>query len=104
MTKEWINPQKYRLQRRNIIRIARREVLSNCELLQDFVTVSTHLFGSHADDDLMKSLFSEVVQRVVNTMAHSFFQSQDMLERIAANKGVEAHASLRDWNCNNNTL
>lgn len=78
------------------MRVARQEVLSDRELLQDFITVTTYLVGSRAHETLVKSLFAEVVQRVINTMAHSFFQGQEMLERIAANKGVEAHASLRD--------
>ena len=29
-------------------------------------------------------------------MAHSFFQSQDMIRCVAANKGVQTHAPLRD--------
>ena len=76
------------------MRIARKEVLSDPELLQDFTTVTTYLVGSRAHETLVKFLYSEVVQRVVNTMANSFFQGQDMLKPIAANKGVEAHASL----------
>ena len=89
-SKTWIDPHKYRVQRRNVVQVAREQILRDDELLQDFVTVTIYLVGSGAQckDALLKSLYPEVVQRVVNTMAHSFFQGQDMLECIAANKGV----------------
>ena len=70
--KTWLNPTKYHMMKRKVIVTARRQVLSNTELCQDFTSACVHLVGS-ADESLMKTLFTEVVQRVVNTMAHSFF-------------------------------
>lgn len=42
------------------------------------------------------ALFKEIIGRVLNTMANSFFACQDTLERISENKCVDAQVSLRD--------
>ena len=46
--------------------------------------------------DTTKFMYRELVRRVIHTMANSFFQCQDVLNRIAENKGVDAQVTLRD--------
>jgi len=48
------------------------------------------------EETISRALYRDVVVRVINTMANSFFQSQDLLTRIAKNQGVDAQISLRD--------
>ena len=46
------------------------------------------------DTTIGRVLYNEVLVRVINTMANSFFRSQNLLNRIADNKGVDAQVSL----------
>ena len=48
------------------------------------------------DHDTAQALYKELVSRVIHTMANSFFQSQEVLSRIAESKGVDAQVTLRD--------
>ena len=48
------------------------------------------------DGGLATSLYREIVGRVINTMANSFFRCQDVLARVAENRGVDAQVALRD--------
>ena len=41
-------------------------------------------------------VYFDLVKWMINTMANSFLSSQDMLERISKNKGVDAQMTLRD--------
>lgn len=90
-----LNRKQFLLQGRKIVLTTRREVLSNNELLSEFRTLV--LFRCNdADTPTINGVYLDLVQRVVNTMANSFLSSQDMLERIANNKGVDAQMTLRD--------
>lgn len=51
---------------------------------------------SQVDDNHIRSLFKEIVTRVVNTMNISFFQCMVVLDRASSNKDVDAQMSLRD--------
>ena len=71
--------------------VAKRNVLNNKELQQTFLDhVGT------TDGGLATSLYREIVGRVINTMANSFFRCQDVLDRVAENRGVDAQVALRD--------
>lgn len=70
----------------------RREVLNNNDLLREFVSFC----ASAADVVTIKPVYVDLVQQVITTMANSFLQSQDMLERIVKNKGGDAQMTLRD--------
>lgn len=48
------------------------------------------------DSATVKTLFGEIVDRVVNITANSFLQSQQMLEWISLNKRVDAEVGLKD--------
>ena len=50
--------------------------------------------GQEVDTTIGRVLYNEVLVRVINTMANSFFRSQNLLNRIADNKGVDAQVSL----------
>lgn len=90
-----LNRKQFLLQGRKIVLTTRQEVLSNNELLSEFRTLV--LFRCNdADTATIKGVYLDLVRRVVNTMANSFLSSQDMLERIANNKGVDAQMTLRD--------
>ena len=43
----------------------------------------------------MYNVYRDLLTRVV-TMANQFLINQDMLERIASNKGIDAEMALRD--------
>ena len=77
------------------MRTTRHEVLSNQDLLGEFSTLASFRC-SEASTATIKGVYLDLVGRVVNTMANSFLSSQDMLERIATNKGVDAQMTLRD--------
>ena len=47
-------------------------------------------------EDNAHMLFKKLVGRVVNTMANSFLNCQDVLEQIRDNKVVDAQVALRD--------
>ena len=76
--------------------MAKQQVLKDDELIEEFKKMVTVLHKSRVEDKTSHRLFKDIVQRVVNTMANSFFASQDMLERIANKKGIDAQMSLRD--------
>ena len=76
--------------------ITKKEVLNNEDLLNSFQMFMRCHQSTHVDDKLTKILFREILTRVVNTMSNSFFQCMDMMERVSANKGVEAQMALRD--------
>ena len=43
-----------------------------------------------------KILYRELVSRVIHTMANSYFQCHEVLNRIVENKGVDAQVTLQD--------
>ena len=78
-----------------MVLFTKHEVVNNMELKRDFITfISSH--SSTADTTIITGVYLDLVKRVINTMANSFLNSQDMLERIANNKGVDAQMTLRD--------
>ena len=87
--------KQFLLQDRKVMLSTRHQVLNNKELLSDFSTLV--LFRSSATDAAtIRGVYFDLVKRVINTMANSFLSSQDMLERISKNKGVDAQMTLRD--------
>ena len=70
--------------------------MANDDLFDAFKMFVRYHQTSTVDDDSVRILFKEIVTRVVNMMSNSFFQCMDLLERVAANKGVDAQMSLRD--------
>ena len=55
-----------------------------------------YLHEEHGPEKCTYLLFKEILTRVANTMSNSFLHSQDVMQRIADNKGVDAQISLRD--------
>lgn len=93
--KTHLNRKQFLLQGRKVMLSTRHQVLNNKELLSDFSTLV--LFRSSATDAAtIRGVYFDLVKRVINTMANSFLSSQDMLERISKNKGVDAQMTLRD--------
>ena len=74
-------------------KVTKREVLENDGLLSAFTMFVRCHQTSTVDED---GFCSKIITRVVNTMSNSFFQCMDMMDRVATNKGVDAHMSLRD--------
>lgn len=74
----------------------KRHVLGNERLQQEFAVLCGYLRKDHVSKELASKLYQEIVSRVINTMANSFFQAQNTLELISKNKGVDAHVALRD--------
>lgn len=74
-----------------------REVVSNPELSAQFQAfVGLHQQQGSICESCCKLLFKEIVGRVVNVMSNSFMHSQDVIQRIAERKGVDAQLSLWD--------
>ena len=66
--------------------------------LQEFkLILGYHWRRGELPNDLVKVLYCEVVGHVINTMLNSFFHCQDILERIAQNKGVDAQVALQEY-------
>lgn len=84
---------QFLLQGRKIVLTTRHEVLQNDELLRQFIGYFCY---NTADATTIKGVYFNIVKRVINTMANSFLSSQDMLERVANNKGVDAQMTLPD--------
>lgn len=76
--------------------IAKRAALENDALLMQFQMFVRYLHKEDVPENICKIVFKEIITRVVNTMSNSFLHSQDILQRIADNKGVDAQMSLRD--------
>ena len=55
-----------------------------------------YLHEEHVQEKCTYLLFKEILTRVASTMSNSFLHSQDVMQRIADNKGVDAQISLRD--------
>ncbi len=94
--KTHLNSNNYSRQGRKIARVTKQAVLGNEELHQEFKMLLAYQMGGVVDNKLSLALYRELVSRVINTMLNSFFQTQDLLQRIADNKGVDAQISLRD--------
>ena len=78
-----------------MVLLTKHEVVNNMEFKSDFITfISSH--SSTADTTIITGVYLDLVKQMINTMANSFLNSQDMLERIANNKGVDAQMTLRD--------
>ena len=71
-------------------------MLSNAGLTQEFTQHSSLKTGQEVDTTVGRVLYQEMLVRVINTMANSFFQSQHLLNKIADNKGIDAQVFLRD--------
>lgn len=65
-------------------------------LEREFGAVAATRMERDVDSTTVHILFREIVDRVINTTANSFLKAQQMLERISANKGVDAEVALRD--------
>ena len=79
-----------------VLQITKKKVLNDPELLQQFTMFVSFLAQKRIDKETAEILYRELVGRVINTMANSFFQSQEVLSRILENKGVDAQVTLRD--------
>ncbi len=66
------------------------------DLVQKFRGLLDQYSNVSVSEDNARILFKEVLGRVLNTMANSFFTCQDVLERVRENKGVDAQVALRD--------
>ena len=66
------------------------------DLVQKFRGLLENYSKESVSEDNVRILFKELLVRVLNTMANSFFTCQDVLEQVRENKGVYAQASLRD--------
>lgn len=77
------------LQFRRVVLNTRHEVLNNKKYLCKFSTLVSFRY-SEAGTATIKGVYLDLVRRVINKMANSFLSSQDNLERIASNKGVDA--------------
>ena len=69
---------------------------ADADLQREFGGVVASRTQRDVDSTTVQTLFGEIVDRVVNTTANSFLQSQQMLKRISSNKGVDAEVALRD--------
>ncbi len=65
------------------------------DLVEKFRDLDKYSNRSVSEDNA-RILFKEILGRVLNTMANSFFTCQDVLERVRENKGVDAQVALRD--------
>ena len=77
-----------------LLQITKDVVLQNDELLQQFTMFVTFTAQQRVDSYTAKILYRELVSRVVHTMANSFFQCHEVLNRIVENKGVDAQVTL----------
>lgn len=93
--KSQLNRKQYMLHGRKVILLTKQQILSDQELLSSFNTLITFHSGV-IDTSVVAGVFRDLVRCVINTMANSFLSSQDMLERISRNKGVDAEMTLRD--------
>ena len=66
------------------------------DLVQKFWCLLNRHSKMSVSEDNARVLFTELLSRVLNTMANSFFAAQDVLERMKQNKGVDAQVALRD--------
>ncbi len=71
-------------------------MLSDVELLQQFKMFVCCQWQGPVGEETVSVLYREVISRVINTMSNSFFQCQNVLSRIAQDKGVDAQVTLRD--------
>ena len=71
-------------------------MLQNNDLLQQFTMFITFKAEQMVASEIVQALYKELVSRVIHTMANSFFQCQEVLNRIVENKGVDAQVTLRD--------
>ena len=78
------------------LQITKEAVLHNNELLQQFTMFVTFKAKHMVDSGMARALYKELVSHVIHTMANSFFQCQEVLNRIVENKGVDAQVTLRD--------
>ncbi len=94
--KSHLNPGSYGRLGRSIAKVVKRSVLSNQDLLQEFKMLLAYNWKRDAPEDIAEMLCHKLLSRVINTMLNSFFQCQEILDRIDKNKGVDAQVSLRD--------
>ena len=93
--KTHLNYKQYRIQGRRIILLTKELVLKDQELISDFkFLIKFH--SSSANLATITEVYRDLLTRVINTMANQFLTNQEMLERIATNKGVDAEMALRD--------
>ena len=71
-------------------------MLNNEDLFHQFKMFVSHHQSEAVNERHTSLLFKEIITRVINTMSNSFFHCRAVMERIAANKGVDAQMSLRD--------
>ena len=93
--KNHLNYKQYKIQGRRIILFTKQCVLKDEELISDFEDLMK-FHSSTADIATIANVYRDLLTRVVNTMANQFLINQDMLERIASNKGIDAEMALRD--------
>ena len=60
----------------SIFQVTKRNVLSNAGLTQEFTQHPSLKTGQEVDTTVGRVLYQEMLVRVINTMANSFFQSQ----------------------------
>ena len=75
------------------MQVTKKNVLGNKELQQRFFN---QLELAADEREISNKLLRELLGRVINTMAYSFFQCQNILERVAEKRGVDAQVALRD--------
>ena len=66
-----------------LLQTTKRAVTANSALALQFHMFVHHLYEEKIPEDTSRLLYKEIVTRVANTMGNSFFESQDVLERIA---------------------
>ena len=90
-----MNYKQYKIQGRRIILLTKQCVLKDEELISDFEDLMK-FHSSTADIATIANVYRDLLTQVVNTMPNQFLINQDMLERIASNKGIDAEMALRD--------
>ena len=93
--KQHLNRDKFHLHGKRTVLLTKQAVRNDKELLNEFGTL-VKFRCDDVTDDTIESVYKDLIQRVINTMANSFLTGQAMLERIASNKGVDAQVALRD--------
>ncbi len=78
------------------MQVTRKQVMKREELIHKFKENLESHYLQPVAQDCIQLLYKELVGRVLNTMANSFLNCQNTLERIRNNKGVDAQVSLRD--------
>ena len=102
LVRSHVNYTKYQEQGAKIFSEAHTQVVDDKELLSSFkagiqqIPHSSSDTDKFADKNVVCSVYSAIVVKMLNTINNDFLKSLSMLDKISSNKGTEAKLMLRD--------